>query len=89
MRDPRAIMYTGYVRPWVNGWWQHSWNVRDGEILDGVDDAAVYFGVPISDPAEFALEEIFAKPVERFEADLGPKGVERLCQLIDETEVEL
>jgi hypothetical protein len=54
LRDPRAEIWTGYA--YSGGVWrQHSWNVRDGEIIDMHDDAEKRFGVVPSEPEHFVV----------------------------------
>jgi hypothetical protein len=96
LRDPAATLCTGYVCGANKVWRQHSWNVRDGEILDWDNNnrAVLYFGVTPADPEKFTLAVVWEEwPMEQpdsayFEAlahEIGPDAMVRFAQIMMHT----
>lgn len=80
LKHPKDAIYIGYQKPYRDCWTQHSWNVRDGVILD-TDDREFYFGVIPADPESFAAQvicdELGHLDPERIERILGVRAWRR------------
>jgi hypothetical protein len=73
LRDPRAMIYTGYAYS-GSVWRQHSWNVRDAEIIDMYDIPDLRFGVAPADAPKFVFY-VFGKEFDL--AKVEPSEISR------------